>query len=416
MLQRMLIDRMENRILVGITMFVAIMLLVGWVAINENARMASFERQYEGRSIEHGAELFAANCATCHGNDGRGINGRAPALNSPHLFGFDFFVEIDRELDALDDEQAALDTELAELADELVEAGITQERIDEIAARRQEISEIISGEGGLESRRAELEEEKAAIVAQLQPAIANGYPIREDIDEDGNSITVIESSRLAQVGWGGTLEDYIFTTLVHGRPTSISYWEAPMVAWSRTAGGPLRDDQLQNITNYILNYDKGDDWTIADALAVDQYARVPGLGGGTGELVAPAGSDAVAILARIEEEGIVGDVANGEALYIGSQPGARSGIALGCSGCHAGGTNGPPTEGTWDRVLNERLTLEQFADYTPEQYLIESIVAPSTYIAPGYNDGIMPGTFGQSTSIQDIADLVAYLETTTNGE
>ena len=37
-MNRLIIERIEGRILVGITMFVAIMILVGWVAINEPAR------------------------------------------------------------------------------------------------------------------------------------------------------------------------------------------------------------------------------------------------------------------------------------------------------------------------------------------------------------------------------------------
>jgi mono/diheme cytochrome c family protein len=72
MFERMLIDKMENRILVGASMFVGILILVGWIAINEPARMSSFERQYEARAIERGGELFAQNCATCHGTDARG--------------------------------------------------------------------------------------------------------------------------------------------------------------------------------------------------------------------------------------------------------------------------------------------------------------------------------------------------------
>ena len=43
-------------------MFVGMMILVGWVAINEEARMQSFVRQHTGRSIERGAELFASLC------------------------------------------------------------------------------------------------------------------------------------------------------------------------------------------------------------------------------------------------------------------------------------------------------------------------------------------------------------------
>ncbi|NOG52273.1 MAG: c-type cytochrome [Chloroflexi bacterium] len=115
---RMLIERIENRILVGTIAFVGIMVLVGWVAINENARMASFTRQYSARSIERGAELFAANCSTCHGTDGRGAQLRAPALNSPHLFGFDYLAQWDDEIDTLNREVETLEAEKLTLQDE----------------------------------------------------------------------------------------------------------------------------------------------------------------------------------------------------------------------------------------------------------------------------------------------------------
>ncbi|MEO0565566.1 MAG: hypothetical protein AAF125_25895, partial [Chloroflexota bacterium] len=44
---RLLIENLENRILVGIASFVGIMVIVGWIAINEPARMATFEDQFE---------------------------------------------------------------------------------------------------------------------------------------------------------------------------------------------------------------------------------------------------------------------------------------------------------------------------------------------------------------------------------
>ncbi|GAB4521262.1 MAG: hypothetical protein OHK0046_32430 [Anaerolineae bacterium] len=414
MLQRMLIDKMENRILVGIIAFVGIMVLVGWVAINENARMASFERQFNARSIERGAELFAANCSTCHGTDGRGLTGRAPGLNSPHFFGYDFFAGVDAQIASLQSERLVLEEELNALSTEFVAEGTSEERKNEILARRQEISDRINGEEGVTAALAAAQAEKDNLINQLQTAVDNGYPIRTDLNADGEEILVIESTRLGQVDWQGTLYDYVFTTLVHGRPTSISYWDQPMVAWAQTAGGPLRDDQIGDITNYILNWDKGDDWTIADALAVNQYSRVPGLGGAAVEQQPPIGTDVAAILTRIEEQGLVGDAARGEQLYAGTERTGRN-QALACSGCHLGGAVAPATTGTWDRVLNERLTLPQFAEYTPEQYLVESIVLPGEYVVTGYAAGAMPANYGEQMALQDMADILAYLETQTGG-
>ena len=56
-LKRLLIDRIENRVLIGITIFLATMVLVGWVAINEPGRMASFDQVYMARSTEHVARI-----------------------------------------------------------------------------------------------------------------------------------------------------------------------------------------------------------------------------------------------------------------------------------------------------------------------------------------------------------------------
>ncbi len=414
MLQRMLIDRMENRILVGIVMFVGIMILVGWVAINENARMASFERQFQARSAQVGAELFAANCSTCHGADGRGIAGRGPGLNNPHLFGFDFFAEIDRQVISLNEESALLTAELDDLATEFVAENTSDSRKDEIIARRAEISDRLNGEEGITVQMAALEEERQNILFQLELAIQNDYPIRTDFNDAGEEVLIIEADRLAQVQWSGTLYDFVFTTLVHGRPTSVSYWDQPMVAWAQTAGGPLRNDQIGDLTTYILNWDKGSEWTIEDALLVNQYARVPGLGGGpVAEPVPPVGTDVTGILERIEEQELVGDAARGEAIYNGQQRTLRGQI-VGCAGCHEGGAAAPMTEGTWDRVLNERLTLAQFADYTPEQYLVESIVLPNEYIVPRYAAGAMPDNYGDQMGLQDMADVLAYLRTQTD--
>jgi mono/diheme cytochrome c family protein len=387
---RMLIERIENRVLVGIISFVAIMVLVGWVAINENARMASFTRQYHARSVERGAELFAANCSTCHGADGLGINGRAPALNNPQLFGYDFIAAERRELNSLQRQLSDLEAEKATLALDLTAEGTTDERKAEIAARLAEIEVELAEETRL-ARIAELEATKQAFADSVAAAVDNGY----DIDIP---------SRLAYLGWSGTVDNFI--TLYHGRPTSVSYWPAPMVAWSQRANGPLRDDQIQDISNYIQNWDKGSAWTLEDLLAVQQFAIIPGEGGGMA--TAPAVGANVSI-ALNEIASLTGDPVRGEALYANRERSQASGARLGCGGCHYNGAQGPAFEGTYDRVLNERLPA--LPGYTAEQYLVESILAPGAYVVDGYAAGAMPANFGQSLSAQDLADLIEYLKT-----
>lgn len=408
MLQRMLIDKIENRILVGVVMFVGIMVLVGWVAINEEARMQSFQRQFEARSIERGAELFAANCSTCHGADGRGLLGRAPALNSPHFFGHDFTANLKIRVLLLNQELSNLENERLTLAAELGSA--TSARREEINARLAEIQASV-GADGLPAEIAAVEAEITNIQNQLLPATLKGYPNAQQLAERPEWVT-----RLGQAQWVGTLESFVITTLTHGRAQNRYLWgENAMVAWGQEGGGPLRRDQLGDLASYILNWDKGSEWTVEDALLVNQYAIVPlPGGGGGGEMADAAGDDVQAILASWEENGIVGDPERGKAIYENTP--SERGELLGCSACHAGGVAGPATDLTWDTVVNERLTLAQFAGYTPEQYLVESIVNPNAYVVPSFQSGVMPQNFANRVTEQDLADIVAYLKTYSAGQ
>jgi mono/diheme cytochrome c family protein len=315
----------------------------------------------------------------------------------------------------LQDQQTDLQTEraalLAELEPETVEAvatdeavateeivPLTDERRAEIETRLAEIDALLAPEAQLTQDIVAAQADYDAYLASIQTAIDNGY-----IDT--------QPSRLAQANWTGTLDAYIYTTLVHGRGQNAALWGGNiMAAWANTAGGPLRSDQIQDLVTYILNWDKGDDWTLEDLLAVNQFAQVPGGGGGRPEPTGdPAGTNVEAVTQAVAQ--LTGDPARGDLLYH-NREWSQIAERLGCSGCHEGAVNGPATEGTWDRVVTERLTLPQFAGYTPEQYLIESILVPSAYVVPPYADGVMPANFGQRTSNQDLADIIAYLRTT----
>jgi cytochrome c oxidase subunit 2 len=82
----------------------------------------------------------------------------------------------------------------------------------------------------------------------------------------------------------------------------------------------------------------------------------------------------------------------------------------GCGGCHAlekAGTDaqvGPALDRT-DLVAASRR-----ARQAPlEEFVRRSIVEPDQYVAPGYEPGVMPGTFGQSLSQSELDALVRYL-------
>lgn len=117
------------------------------------------------------------------------------------------------------------------------------------------------------------------------------------------------------------------------------------------------------------------------------------------------GVDTEAIVTELET--ITGDSFTGQLLYNGIEE-ALDGNALGCSGCHVSDT-APPTEGTWTRVVEERLLLPQFDGYTDTHYLVESILHPNYYVVEGFAPNLMPTTYGQRMDIQQLADLVAYL-------
>lgn len=383
-------------------MFLASMVLIGWVAINEPGRMEAFSEQHLARSVEKGAELFANNCAECHGPQGLG-SGRAPALNNPHLFGIDFFAGIDADIASLEAAQQSITHIQAVLSGE-AEAG-DDEDTDDLEALLVTYTEEYGEDPlvAIDEMIAAKETERQSLQSQLQAAIDRGYDPEDP-------------SRLSQLDWGGTLDAFVLTTLVSGRPVSKSYWPEPMPAWSQTAGGPLRQDQLQDLTNYVMNWGAERTWTIEDLLAVQQFAKVPAEGGASDvESVAPevAGIQAAevpdqrqtiddTVAAVVEElDGLTGDPNNGQTLYTGS---------LACSSCHNNASIAPPTDGTYTRVTETRLQDPALADYTERHYLVESILVPNAYISPGYPANAMPQDFGTRLDAQSLADIIAYLE------
>lgn len=79
----------------------------------------------------------------------------------------------------------------------------------------------------------------------------------------------------------------------------------------------------------------------------------------------------------------------------------------GCVGCHnldpAVAAAGP----TWHNIGDTAIS--RVPGESPAFYLDHSIVNPGEYVVPGFQDGIMPKIFGEKLSIQDQADVIAYL-------
>lgn len=113
------------------------------------------------------------------------------------------------------------------------------------------------------------------------------------------------------------------------------------------------------------------------------------------------GDDVPRILNLLDE--VSADPLNGQLLY--------NSDTLACYGCHVAqaGEAAPALDGTYTRVEETRLLDPALVEYSITQYLIESIVHPMEYVVPNYS-AVMPTDYGQRLSLQDLADLLAYLE------
>ena len=196
------------------------------------------------------------------------------------------------------------------------------------------------------------------------------------------------TDRLKEVGWSGTQEDYIVSTVAGGRLAStrpqlyLGGGSPAMPAWSDRYGGPLRDDQIRDIAVYIMNWE-----ATAPVREVSPTLAGPSVG------------------TDILQELPAGDVVNGEALA----------TSKGCVGCHVSTNTGPAwlpsggQPGIGDRAA-ARITEPGYEGQatTPEQYLLESIVNPTAFLVSGFQP-LMPANYGQTLTAQETADLIAYM-------
>jgi mono/diheme cytochrome c family protein len=200
------------------------------------------------------------------------------------------------------------------------------------------------------------------------------------------------TQRLKDVGWGGSQEDYIIATVSSGRLISTRPSQYPgsgkpaMPSWSDRYGGPLRDDQIRSLADFIMNW---------QATAQEVTTTTTALAG------PPVGTD-------IAQQLPAGDPVKGQAL-------ANS---KGCVACHVTTATGPAwnASGNTPGIGTRASTRITQSDYTgkaknAQQYLLESIVVPNAYVVPTFQPNVMPQTFGQTLTAQDASDLIAYILT-----
>jgi mono/diheme cytochrome c family protein len=61
---------MQVKVMIGTIAFMLTMIILGFAALLEPARMERYSLAYDGRRIEQGAEVYKSNCSSCHGVEG----------------------------------------------------------------------------------------------------------------------------------------------------------------------------------------------------------------------------------------------------------------------------------------------------------------------------------------------------------
>ncbi len=285
---------MQVKIIVGTLAFMLSMIVLGFVTLGEPARLERFTAAFVGRQAENGAEIFASNCSSCHG-----VNGRAEECYN------------------------------AATGEQIGCAGLALNSYD-----------LLCEESGQEGRPARIE---------LQQ-------------------------------WGGTTLDYVRSTVVSGRP-----WNG-MPTWGQEFGGPLANNQIEDVATFVLNWHSEELCGQAPAPAVEWPTMV----------------------SELPE----GDPVRGEELY---------NIDYGCMACHGNPAHqGSNVDGPWLGNIAE-VGASRIDGYSAADYVYESILLPSAYIAPDCPNApctgppsAMPANFADRMAatdmpLQDMADVLSYL-------
>jgi cytochrome c551/c552 len=87
--------------------------------------------------------------------------------------------------------------------------------------------------------------------------------------------------------------------------------------------------------------------------------------------------------------------------------GAQVALARGCVGCHALDPAVTMTGPTWYHVGDTAVS--RVAGESPALYLYHSIINPGGFVVANYPSGVMPANYSEQLSVQELADLIAYL-------
>lgn len=281
---------MQVKIVIGTVAFMMTMMLFGYAALREPARLERFAAADLARNVEKGADIYYNNCATCHGMEG-------DALNC---------------LDAAGEQIACV-----------------------------------------------------------------GLPLR-----DAYLLCGEPSDRLVDQDYKFTVRDYVYGTIYAGRIGT------QMPTWSADLGGPMQGYEIENVTQFVLNWQHD--------LCADVESSV-----------AYTWTLTLTDLLAVEGVTVPGDAANGQELYDRTYA---------CASCHGDpATEGSNRVGPWLGDMAERGG--SIVDgYAAADYLYESILNPNAHIAENCPTGPcntpsgMPGNFAvRIRDPQSMIDLMTYI-------
>lgn len=200
------------------------------------------------------------------------------------------------------------------------------------------------------------------------------------------------TQRLADVGFAGTTAQYVELTIASGRPSKInSQWAAVMPTWHTSYGGPLRDDQVKHLRNFVMNWEEGALKQTAETDPWQFFDDAPSAG-------SPYGETAEA------------DEAEAEAAEGSVRPPQEVFVSSGCIGCHNldedqtadnVGQPGPYVGNLWETASSHGTDAET--------YVYTSIVDPNAEVVSGYIPNLMPQNFADQLSEEEIDSLVTWL-------
>lgn len=205
---------------------------------------------------------------------------------------------------------------------------------------------------------------------------------------------ITKSERLKQLGWSGSLVNYVKGVVASGIPVrSSNVWEVNHPTFLQSYGGNLREDQVANVANYVVN------WSLNPDMSTDAVLPpVPGAGGVAKATAVPLTAD--------------------------QEAGKKLVVSLGCNACHAikgvmQGAVGP----NLTKLATDSEEVIKSDDYaknlkgqpaakTAEEYIIQSIYYPNAYIYPKCPQGpcaagVMVQTYKQTIKEDDFKKLMS---------